>query len=115
MHFNSEIYQEHTLVVQLPERFLADSVDAFKSTVSAANSAGHRHVILDFSTTQMIDSSALGAIVSVFKQLSATQGQLVLCHVNNSVMALFELTQLQKIFTIKPDMIAARARIDQIT
>lgn len=111
MYFNSETWNDDVLVVQLPARFLAESVDDFKSTVTSAMGGGNQHVILDFGDTQMLDSSALGAIVAVFKQLSAADGKLILCGVNNAVMALLELTQLQKIFVIEADLATAKASL----
>ncbi len=63
-----------------------------------------RDFILDFGATDMVDSSALGAIVAVYKSISLTQRVLVLSSLNDTVRTLFELTQLQKIFPIEESL-----------
>lgn len=103
MFFNTE---EHgsIVIVRLPQYFLAETVQNFKSVIQASIDQAERDVILDFSATDMVDSSALGAIVAVYKNISLTKRVLVLSSLNDTVRTLFELTQLQKIFVIEDSL-----------
>lgn len=100
MIFNTEEH-DNIIIVRLPQYFLAETVQNFKSVIQASIEQGERDVILDFRATEMVDSSALGAIVAVYKNISLTKRVLVLSSLNDTVRALFELTQLQKIFVIE--------------
>lgn len=103
--FTTNINRQRFATIELPKQFLADSVIEFKRRVDATlNDQPIKAIVLDFQSSQLVDSSALGAIVSVYKQLGARNIQLVLCGMNQTVMALFELTQLQKIFHIEADI-----------
>ena len=98
--------EEHDgiVIVKLPQRFLAQTVQNFKSVIQTSMEPGERDFILDFSATDMVDSSALGAIVAAYKSISLTKRALVLSSLNNTVRTLFELTQLQKIFVIEDSL-----------
>ncbi len=54
---------------------------------------------LDLSAVRFIDSSGLGALVTVLKQIGQN-GAMGLWGLNREVRALFELTQLYKVFDI---------------
>jgi anti-sigma B factor antagonist len=60
---------------------------------------------------RFIDSSGLGAIVSMLK-LIGREGDLVLCGVTDPVMSLFKLTRMDRVFQMFPsehDALAALA------
>jgi anti-sigma B factor antagonist len=103
MFFNTEEH-DNIVIVRLPQYFLAETVQNFKSVIQASIEQAERDVILDFRATEMVDSSALGAIVSVYKNISLTKRVLVLSSLNDTVRTLFELTQLQKIFVIEDSL-----------
>lgn len=110
MFFNTEEH-DNIVVVKLPQYFLAETVQNFKSVIQTSIENAERDVILDFSATQMVDSSALGAIVAVYKNISLTKRALVLSSLNDTVRTLFELTQLQKIFLIEASLDVALANL----
>lgn len=106
MFLNTEEH-DNIVIVRLPQYFLAETVQNFKSVIQASMEQAERDFILDFSATDMVDSSALGAIVAVYKNISLTKRVLVLSSLNDTVRTLFELTQLQKIFPIEASLEAA--------
>ena len=57
-------------------------------------------MVLDLSHVDFIDSSCLGALVSILKSVSG-QGELVLCSVNGTIQNLFKLTRMDRVFSIK--------------
>jgi anti-sigma B factor antagonist len=57
-------------------------------------------VVLDMEDTNFVDSSGLGAILSVLRGLSAAGGDLRLCHVQKRVRVMFEMVRMHRILGI---------------
>jgi anti-sigma B factor antagonist len=57
-------------------------------------------LVLDFSSTEAIDSTALGAIVQVFKALRSEERELRLASVSDAVRRVFAITRLDRVFDI---------------
>lgn len=71
--------------------------------------SGQRQVVLDFSATQAVDSTALGALVQLLKAVKAAGGELVLCGVSDSVQRVFSITRLDQVFVrvmTRPEAVA---------
>jgi anti-sigma B factor antagonist len=64
---------------------------------------GCKRLILDFTKVQFLSSSALGLLITLHKKVAAVKGALVLCGLRKDLMKIFEITNLAKIFTFKPD------------
>ena len=58
-------------------------------------------LLLDMSQLELINSSGLGMLTKANNDLKTKNIKLVLSSVNKNVMHLLEITQLNKIFTIK--------------
>jgi anti-sigma B factor antagonist len=71
-----------------------------KDLVQAALERGDRRLLIDFSGTGYIDSSGLGALVSISKRVRETGGELRLSGLNDDLRSLFELTKLDTLFAI---------------
>lgn len=101
MEISSE--QRGNLLVVVPQgnRLEAATATHFKSTMVDFINKGASHIILDLSQVNFVDSSGLGSIVSILKTLGE-EGELVLCGINQTVMSLFKLTRLDRIFRIFP-------------
>jgi anti-sigma B factor antagonist len=72
---------------------------SFRETLVTAIKEGNNRIVLNLSHVKFIDSSGLGAIVSSLKMLG-NKGELALCGLCASVLALFKLTRMDKIFHI---------------
>ena len=59
-----------------------------------------RRFIIDFARTGYIDSSGLGALVSISKKVREQGGELRLSGLNEDLRSLFELTKLDTLFAI---------------
>ncbi len=57
-------------------------------------------VVFDMSNTEFVDSSGLGAIVSILKRMHEVKGDLKLCGLKKPVRALFELVRMHRVFEI---------------
>lgn len=74
--------------------------DAFKAEVIKLFDKYHKSIAIDMSEVEYIDSSFLGAIVSVFKHLISFQAEVVLVGLSKDITNLFALTRLDKVFKI---------------
>lgn len=70
---------------------------------------GNGKLIIDLEHLTFIDSSGFSVLISAFKATRAREGRLVLSHVSPEIMSLIELTRLNEIFEIFPDVEAAIA------
>jgi anti-sigma B factor antagonist len=78
--------------------------DRFKELVVEEINSGERNIILSFKNVLYLDSSFLGALVGILKMLLPLNGRLVISDLNGDIENLFELTRLNKIFSIKEDV-----------
>ncbi|WP_353139037.1 STAS domain-containing protein [Pseudopedobacter sp.] len=78
--------------------------DDFKSKIIEKIESGERNLIISFKKVTYIDSSFLGALVSVLKALLAVNGKLVLVDVNSNIYSLFEITRLNKVFIVESSL-----------
>ena len=88
------------LVVKPSEKRIDASVATdFKEKMIDRINAGNKRIILNLAGIDFIDSSGLGAIVSSLKAIG-NEGDLAICEVNDTVMTLFRLTRINRIFQI---------------
>ena len=98
-------------VVSPTVRRLDASVEpAFRQAVVGTVQAGERRLVLDLSQVEFLDSSGLGALVSILKSLGS-QGAMAVCGAQGAVLSLFKLTRMDKVFAIYPDRQEALARL----
>jgi anti-sigma B factor antagonist len=90
----------------LDKRMDAHGAPDFKQKLTAMVERGNRLIALDISNVEFIDSSGLGVLVSLLKQLGG-QGEIAIGGVRDSVGGLFKLTRLDKVFQIFSDPQAA--------
>ncbi|TDQ11991.1 STAS domain-containing protein [Pedobacter metabolipauper] len=76
----------------------------FKEQVLNEITLGARKLIVSFERVEYIDSSFLGAMVAILKNLLPQDGKLVLIELNSDINNLFELTRLDKIFDLKDSL-----------
>jgi anti-sigma B factor antagonist len=68
-------------------------------------------VIVDFSDTTFIDSTTLGVLVGGVKRLRTNEGQLALVCSDRNITKIFEITGLDRVFTIYPTRVEAVAKV----
>jgi anti-sigma B factor antagonist len=87
-------------VVQVEGQLVVGNRQELKDLVQAALDRGERRLLIDFSRTGYIDSSGLGALVSMSKKIREAGGELRLSGLNEDLRSLFELTKLDTLFAI---------------
>ena len=83
----------------------------FKQQLIEVINQGARHVVVDFSDTTFIDSTTLGVLVGGVKRLRTNDGQLSLVCSDRNITKIFEITGLDRVFTIYPSRSEALEQI----
>jgi anti-sigma B factor antagonist len=81
------------------DRVAAESTQSFKRELAEYASQGNQKIVLDLSRVSFVDSSGLGALISVLKLIGAS-GELVLCSTQPNVASMLKLTRMNKVFRI---------------
>ena len=84
----------------------------FKQQLLDVIGKGARHVIVDLSEATFIDSTTLGVLVGGVKRLRTNGGQLSLVCSDRNITKIFEITGLDRVFTIYPTRDEALANAD---
>jgi anti-sigma B factor antagonist len=88
------------LVVKLTAASLdATNANAFKDEVKATITPSIARVAVDLTVVEFMDSSGIGALLSIYKQM---EGRMVLIKPQPTVLSILELLRLHRIFTIEP-------------
>lgn len=92
------------------ERVDAAAAPDLKRTLDQAMTDAPKKVVLDLGNVQFMDSTGLGLFVSLLKKLGP-DGAIAVAGVHPAVARLFELTRLDTLFRLVPDVAAARALV----
>lgn len=110
MSFSLE-HMDDIAIVTVDGQLVVTNRQEFKQTILDAVEQGARLVVVDFTTSGYIDSSGLGALVSLSRRLRDAGGDLRLVGLNEDLRTLFELTRLDALFPLyatRADALAAR-------
>jgi len=92
--------EEGHVDIHLDGSFDASNSNQVKEEFTDCLNEGYKNYSLDFEKVEFVDSSGLGVLVGFYKKVKIGDGQLSLKNLNDSVMKIFELTQLDKVFKI---------------
>lgn len=108
MSFDVTSHSDNTVVVKIGKALDFRNADEFKSTFQSHVENGVRNFILDFSETGILDSTGLGSIFSLYRQISPEDGQVVFADVSRPVQVVVQLTRTYKVFRQFPSVDAAQ-------
>jgi anti-sigma B factor antagonist len=97
---NTEQLDGDSYVIALAGEVDLYTAPEFKQQLLEVISQGARNVIVDFSDTTFIDSTTLGVLVGGIKRLRSNEGQLALVCSDRNITKIFEITGLDRVFTI---------------
>jgi anti-sigma B factor antagonist len=100
MGFSQTKDSSGVLLVQVDGQLIVGNRHELKDLIQSALDKGERRLLIDFSRTGYIDSSGLGALVSISKRVREAGGELRLSGLNDDLRSLFELTKLDTLFAI---------------
>ena len=90
------------LNISISKDFSVEAVADFRVKINEFIEEGTVNFVFDFSCCDFIDSTGLGAIVSIYKKCVERNGSLKLKSLKPEVKKLFKLTRLDKVFEIEP-------------
>lgn len=88
------------LRVSGPGELNASNATPFRDQVRAALRPEHTQIDLDFAATRFVDSSGLGALISLHKAMCARQGRVRVVNPTPQVQQILELTRMHRLFEI---------------
>jgi anti-sigma B factor antagonist len=91
-----------TYVISLAGEVDLYTAPEFKQQLLEVIGQGGKEVIVDFSGTTFIDSTTLGVLVGGVKRLRSNDGQLSLVCSDRNITKIFEITGLDRVFSIYP-------------
>lgn len=107
MSFDVEPLSSETVVVRMGEELDFRTADDFKDTFQEHVEDGVRNFILDFSETEVLDSTGLGSIFSLYREISPDDGKVAFADVSRPVQVVVQLTRTYKVFRQFPSVQAA--------
>ncbi len=101
---NFDVRTEHvgddTYVISLAGEVDLYTAPEFKQQLLEVIGQGGKQVVIDFTDTTFIDSTTLGVLVGGVKRLRTNGGQLSLVCSDRNITKIFEITGLDRVFTI---------------
>ena len=94
-----ERHDSHCVVVP-PQRVDVTNAAEFLNSIKDEIRSGNTNIVLDLTDTRAIDSTALGALVQVYKWSRIGEGDLRLASPSDGVKRLLSLTRLDKVFDL---------------
>lgn len=104
MPFSLDALDGTTTVVRVGSRLDFENADHFKSLARDLVGSGTRRVILDFSRTDVLDSTGLGAVFSLYRRLNTLGGRMVLVNPTSQVETMLKLTRTDRVFDRYPSV-----------
>ncbi len=108
MNFTVEPCSQETSIIRIGKALDFRNAAEFKEMFQEQVRTGMRNFILDFSETGILDSTGLGSIFSLYRQVSPLEGQVVFAAVSRPVQVVVQLTRTYKVFRQFPTVEAAR-------
>lgn len=100
MNLETKKTGEFVFLKPIKQNIDATASNEFKSRVMGLINQGNIFFLLNLSQVDFVDSSGLGAMISILKSLKLNNGDIVLCEVNPAILNLFKLTRMNNIFKI---------------
>lgn len=100
MAFTTATGAQGVTVVTVEGQLIVSNRQELKTLVTEGLERGERKFIIDCTHTGYIDSSGLGALVTVAKKVRDEGGEVRLAGLNPDLRSLFELTKLDTLFSI---------------
>lgn len=111
MNFIIEPVTHDSVVIRVGKALDFRNAADFKTAAQEQVRSGVRNFILDFTDTGILDSTGLGSVFSLYRQVSPMNGQVVFASVSRPVQVVVQLTRTYKVFRQFPTVDAARDAI----
>ena len=98
---SDEEIDEQTHVISLGGEIDLYTAPEFKERMVELIEAGKKHIVVDLSEATFIDSTTLGVLVGGVKRLRPSGGGLALVCTDQNISKIFEITGLDRVFSIQ--------------
>jgi len=98
----SKTLNDGVAILKVEGQLIVGNRQELKGLVQEGLDQGERKFVIDCTQTGYIDSSGLGALVSLSRKVREQGGELRIAGLNEDLRALFELTKLDSLFHISP-------------
>lgn len=98
----TELLADETVVVSVGGELDLHTAPPFEDRILGALENGHARIVIDLTGCEFLDSTALGILVTARKRLGEHKDRLVLVAADRNIVKIFELTGLDRTFTIAP-------------
>jgi anti-sigma B factor antagonist len=105
----TKVQNDGVAVLKVEGQLIVGNRQELKGLVQDGLDRGERKFVIDCTQTGYIDSSGLGALVSLSRKVREQGGELRIAGLNEDLRALFELTKLDTLFHISPTAAEALA------
>jgi anti-sigma B factor antagonist len=94
----ARIDQDQQTLLKIEGELDANTAPALRPVIDALVTENRRHVTVDLSALRLIDSSGVGALVSLYKRVRASGGEVQISGVREQPLAIFKLLRLDAVF-----------------
>ena len=98
---SDEEIDDQTHVISLGGEFDLYTAPEFKERMVELIEAGKKNIVVDLSEATFIDSTTLGVLVGGVKRLRPSGGGLALVCTDQNISKIFEITGLDRVFSIQ--------------
>lgn len=91
-----------------------DAAPALKQNIVHQIDAGSRHLVIDLSSAEFIDSTAIGVLVGALKRLQESNGSLAVVCTNENISYIFDIAGLGDMIPLhrsRDDALSSLARV----
>ncbi len=90
-----------TVVVVQGDLDNEQAAKTFRDTLNEVLTSGHKHVVIDMSLVESINSYGIGKLLLFYKKFKDTGGDLRVCSLQGHVKEVFETLMLDRLFRIE--------------
>jgi anti-sigma B factor antagonist len=114
-HIEDESHKADSIVIKLQGEVDLYAAPELKDHVNRAIESGKNKLILDLSEATFIDSTTLGILVSGMKRLRPRGGMLAVLCPDPTMARIFDITGLNRMFSVHDTLEGALAALDATT
>jgi anti-sigma B factor antagonist len=114
-HIEDESHKADSIVIKLQGEVDLYAAPELKDHVNRAIESGKTKLVLDLSEATFIDSTTLGILVSGMKRLRPRGGMLAVLCPDPTMARIFDITGLNRMFSVHETLDSALAALDATT
>jgi anti-sigma B factor antagonist len=114
-HIEDESHKSDSIVIKLQGEVDLYAAPELKDHVNRAIESGKNKLVLDLSEATFIDSTTLGILVSGMKRLRPRGGMLAVLCPDPTMARIFDITGLNRMFSVHDTLEGALAALDATT